>query len=79
MGEGSLDRCTPGGTGVPVDPERDRSTESSTVSLSFPSGVKTEIVWVYIMFWAVTRPVGEATTDLGLRFPVIRSRRTKAV
>ena len=72
MGEGGLDRCPLEMPGCPSMPNSDRSTESSTVSLSFPSGVKTEIVWVYIMFCAVTKPVGEATTDLGLRCPVIR-------
>ena len=58
--------------GCPLIPNADRSTESSTVSLSFPSGVKTEMVWVYIMFWAVTRPEDEAATDFGLRCPVMR-------
>jgi len=49
---------------VTGDPNRDRSTESSTVPLSLPSGKKIEIVWRY-MFCAATRPVAEATIDFG--------------
>ena len=49
------------------------------VASSSPSGRYAVRVWVYIMFWATTRPLGEATTDFGEMSPVIRSRRTIVV
>ena len=49
------------------------------VATSSPSGRYAVTVCVYIMFCAVTRPVGDATTDLGEIEPVIRSRRTSSV
>src|SRR6478609_6122611 len=49
------------------------------VASSSPSGRYAVSVWVYIMFWATTRPLGDATTDFGEMSPVIRSRRTRDV
>ena len=60
-------------------PKSERSTESGMVAARVPSARNTDTVWVYIMFCADTSPAPDATTDLGLRPPVMRLTCSSAV
>src|SRR5512139_917178 len=44
-----------------------------------PEASNTDTVWVYIMFWAKTSPLLEASTDFGDICPVIRRTRSMRV